>query len=78
MVQLGGIPFFLALLRAARCVWEIAKNLDHAKSEKIIPKLNLDVGYNFLNKEISSDVGSGLTLTNSEIIYYKSNQVFTK
>ena len=78
MVQLGGIPFFLALLKAGRCVWEIAKNLDHAKSEKIIPKLNLDVGYNFLNKEISSDVGSGLTLTNSEIIYYKSNQVFTK
>ena len=54
----------------AKFAGKIAKNLDRAKSDKEIPKLLLDTGHhNFLHKEISSVMGSGLTLTNKGIKY---------
>ena len=46
----------------AKFAEEIEKNLDRAKLDKDIPKLLLDTGHNFLHKEISSVMGSKLTL----------------
>ena len=50
-----------------RFAGEFSQKMKPAKLDKDIPKLLLKTGRHFLNREISSAIVSGITLTNKEI-----------